>query len=60
MKPGDRVAYSAIVDRAPMPLPDGGRIIVWTIVNVEAWSIDRPMPRVLLSPPMGQPMVPDL
>lgn len=60
MKPGDRVAYSAIVDRAPMPLPDGGRIIVWTIVNVETWSIDRPMPRVVLSPPMGQPMVPDL
>jgi len=56
----ERVPYSAIVDRKPLPLPDGARIAVWTIVNVEEWSIERPMPRTVLSPPFGQPLLPDL
>lgn len=58
--PKDRVPYSAIVDRPPLVLPDGARMVVWTIVNVEEWSIERPMPRTVLSPPMGQPLQPDL
>ncbi len=33
---------------------------VWTIVNVEDWGIERPMPRTVLPPPMGQPLLPDL
>jgi peptidoglycan/xylan/chitin deacetylase (PgdA/CDA1 family) len=60
MKPRDRVEYSAIVDRPPLPLPDGGRIAVWTIINVEHWSIDHPMPRTVLPPPRGQNLQPDL
>jgi allantoinase len=55
-----RVPYSAIVDRPPLRLPDKGRLVVWTIVNVEEWSIERPMPRTVLSPPLGQPLLPDL
>src|SRR4249920_169699 len=35
----ERVPYSAIVDRPPLKLPDGARMVVWTIVNVENWSI---------------------
>ena len=58
--PKDRVPYSAIVDRPPLVLPDGGRMVLWTIVNVEEWSIERAMPRTVLSPPMGQPLQPDL
>jgi allantoinase len=58
--PTERVPYSAIVDRPPLALPDGARMIVWTIVNVEDWGIERPMPRTVLSPPMGQPLRPDL
>ena len=60
MKPRERLPYSAIVDRPPLPLPDGGRIAVWTIVNVEEWSIDHPMPRTVLPPPRGEPLLPDL
>lgn len=56
----DRVPYSAIVDRPPLVLPGGARIVVWTIVNVEDWSIERAMPRTVLPPPMGQPLLPDL
>ena len=60
MSPRDRLPYSAIVDRPRLPLPDGGRIAVWTIVNVEEWSIDHPMPRTVLPPPRGEPLLPDL
>ena len=58
--PKDRVPYSAIVDRPPLALPGGARMVIWTIVNVEEWDIERPMPRSVLSPPMGQPLMPDL
>ncbi len=56
----DRVPYSAIVDRPPLKGPDGARVLLWLIVNVEHWSIERAMPRTVLSPPMGQPLLPDL
>lgn len=58
--PKDRVPYSAIVDRPPLKLPDGARMAVWTIVNVEDWDIRGNMPRTVLPPPMGQPLLPDL
>ncbi|MGE5141944.1 MAG: polysaccharide deacetylase family protein [Acidobacteriota bacterium] len=58
--PRERVPYSAIVDRPPLKLPGDARMVVWTIVNVEDWSIERAMPRTVLPPPMGQPLLPDL
>jgi allantoinase len=58
--PRDRVPYSAIVDRPQLKLPNDARIAVWTIVNVEEWSIERNMPRTVLPPPYGQPLMPDL
>ena len=59
-QPKERVPYSAIVDRPPLKLPGGARMAVWVIVNVEDWGIERPMPRTVLSPPMGVPLLPDL
>ena len=58
--PKERVAYSAIVDRPARKLPGGARLALWTIVNVEEWSIERNMPRTVLPPPYGQPLLPDL
>ena len=60
IRPNDRVAYSAIIDRAPLTLPPGVRMIVWPVVNVEEWDIDRPMPRRLSAPPGGGEPVPDI
>jgi peptidoglycan/xylan/chitin deacetylase (PgdA/CDA1 family) len=60
MTPRERVPYSAIVDRAPLKLPGGARMVVWTVVNVEDWGIERPMPRTVLPPPMDVPLLPDL
>ena len=56
----DRVPYTAIVDRPPLKLPNGKRMAVWFIANVEDWDISRPMPRTVLPPPMGVPLLPDL
>jgi len=55
-----RVPYEPIHQRKKLRLPDDGRIILWTIVNVENWEPERPMPRTILPPPMGQPMLPDI
>ena len=58
--PRDRVAYSAIVDRPKLKLPNDGRIVVWTIVNLEVWDIAGPMARQVLPPPHGVTMLPDV
>jgi allantoinase len=56
----ERAGYEAIVDRPKLVLPNRARVAVWVIVNVEEWSLTRPMPRMVLSPPMGQPLLPDV
>ncbi len=58
--PRERFEYSAIVDRGPLKLPGGGRLAVWTIVNVEEWDIQGPMPRAVLPAPGGASVVPDV
>jgi allantoinase len=60
MLPRDRAPYSAIVDRPPLRLPGGARVVVWTIVNLEVWDIARPMARQVLPPPTGQSLLPDV
>ncbi len=60
MKPSERSVYSAIVDRPPLRLPDGIRLVVWPILNVEVWEIERPMPRQALSAPTGVALIPDV
>ncbi len=60
MIPNQRAAYSAIVDRPPLKLPDDGRIIVWSIVNLEVWDISRPMARQVIPAPTGQVLLPDV
>jgi peptidoglycan/xylan/chitin deacetylase (PgdA/CDA1 family) len=60
MTPGKRHAYSAIVDRPVLKLPNDGRIIVWTIVNLEVWDISRPMARQVIPAPTGQVLLPDV
>jgi peptidoglycan/xylan/chitin deacetylase (PgdA/CDA1 family) len=60
MIPSQRLPYSAIVDRKPLKLPRGVRMVVWPIVNVEVWDIGRPMPRQALPPPTGVTRLPDV
>ena len=55
-----RLDYQPIHDRPRLALPGGARVAVWTIVNVENWRPTGPMPRTVLPPPMGQPLLPDV
>src|ERR1700716_1826115 len=57
--PRDRFAYSTPFTRPPLRLPKG-RMIVWSVVNIEEWEITRPMARQLSQPPMGQTPIPDM
>ncbi len=60
MQPRERVPFSAIVDRPPMKLPGGARVVVWTIVNLEVWDIGKPMARQVLPAPTGAVLIPDV
>jgi len=60
MKPSERAPYSAIVDRPPLKLPEGVRLVVWPIVNLEVWEIERAMARQVLPAPTGVALIPDL
>ncbi len=58
--PSRRFEYSPIVDRPAMALPHGARVAVWTIVNLEEWDINSPLPRTVLPHPSGTASVPDV
>ncbi|MBV9970948.1 MAG: polysaccharide deacetylase family protein [Xanthobacteraceae bacterium] len=60
MLPTQRLAYSPISKRQPLALPNGARMVVWTITNVEEWDPTQPMPRTVLSPPAGGSPIPDI
>jgi len=60
MQPKDRLAYSPIVNRPPLVLPGGARMVCWVIINVEEWDINQPMPRTVLTPPAGGAPMPDI
>jgi polysaccharide deacetylase len=58
--PHERFDYSPITSRRPWRLPNGARIAVWTIVNVEEWDIEKAMARQYLTAPQGVATVPDV
>jgi len=55
-----RAPYQSIVNRPPLKLPGNARVVLWNIVNVEVWEPTGAMPRAVLPPPMGNPMLPDV
>ena len=60
MEPANRLKYEASIDRPRLSLPDGKRVAVFLVVNIERWDIARPMPRQVLTPPQGASVTPDL
>ena len=60
MTPRERARFSAIVDRPPLKLPNGLRLILWPVVNLEVWEIERPMARQVLPAPTGVAVQPDI
>jgi allantoinase len=59
MQPHERLAFSPIESRLPLKLPDGLRLVLWPLMSLEQWDISRPMARTVITPPQGQPMLPD-
>jgi peptidoglycan/xylan/chitin deacetylase (PgdA/CDA1 family) len=55
-----RAPYQSIVNRPRLQLPNDARVVLWNIVNVEVWEPSGAMPRAVLSPPMGSPLLPDV
>jgi allantoinase len=60
MRPDQRLAYMASIDRPKLALPDGKAVAVWPVVNVEHWLIDNPTPRQVLVAPTGVQLAPDI
>jgi hypothetical protein len=60
MLPTERLNFSAIAHRPKLALPDGARLVIWVIVNVEEWDPAQPMPRTVLTPPAGGAPMPDI
>jgi peptidoglycan/xylan/chitin deacetylase (PgdA/CDA1 family) len=60
MTPRERIDFSAIVDRPPLKLPGGARMVLWPLLSLEDWDIGRAMARTVLPPPQHQPMIPDV
>ena len=59
MQPHERLAYSPIEGRPLLKFPKGVRLVIWPVLALEEWDMSRPMARMVISPPQGQPMLPD-
>ena len=55
-----RIPFQFSPDRPTLVAPSGGPLIVQTVVNVEFWPFDQPMPRTILPSPHGVTHTPDV
>mgnify|MGYP001219214081 FL=1 len=55
-----RARYSPIFDRPELSLPEGARVVVWPVINVEEWDINEPMARAVLPTPQNVNVAPDV
>ena len=59
-RPEQRFEFSAMPTRKRWRLPEGKRMAVYTIVNVEEWDIEKPIAREYVSSPAGVTTVPNI
>src|SRR5262245_32450978 len=59
MLPHERLPYRGPAERPPLRFPDGIRLVIWPVFALEHWDIARPMARMGIWPPQGQPQLPD-
>lgn len=58
--PHERFDYSALPHRKRWSLPDGARMAVYTVVNIEEWNIEKPVAREYVTSPAGVATVPNI
>ena len=59
-RPEQRFEFSPISQRAPWSLPEGKRMAVYLVVNVENWDIEKPIVREYVTSPAGVVTVPNI
>lgn len=59
-RPEERFEFSAMPKRAKLALPDGARLAVYLVVNVEEWDIGKPIAREYVTSPAGVQTVPNV
>ena len=60
MLPSERITFSPVTQRPKLELPEGVRMVIWPLLAMEVWDINRAMPRVVLAPPQGNLLTPDI
>jgi peptidoglycan/xylan/chitin deacetylase (PgdA/CDA1 family) len=60
MSSNPRIPYRMSSARRPLPGPDGKRLLVHLVVNVEHWQFEHGMPRKILTAPHGAEQIPDI
>ncbi|MBW9265758.1 MAG: polysaccharide deacetylase family protein [Candidatus Thiodiazotropha sp. (ex. Lucinisca nassula)] len=59
-RPEDRFEFTAMPHRPKWQLPEGKRVAVYTVVNVEEWDIEKPIAREYVTSPAGVVTVPNI
>lgn len=59
-RPYERFEYSALPQRKPLTFPNGARIAVYIMVNIEEWDIEKPIAREYVPSPAGVATVPNI
>jgi peptidoglycan/xylan/chitin deacetylase (PgdA/CDA1 family) len=59
-RPEQRFDFSAMPQRKRWHLPEGKRMAVYTVVNVEEWDIEKPIAREYVTSPAGVVTVPNI
>ncbi|MCU7891672.1 MAG: polysaccharide deacetylase family protein [Candidatus Thiodiazotropha sp. (ex Ustalcina ferruginea)] len=59
-RPEDRFEFTAMPQRSKWRLPEGKRVAVYTVVNVEEWDIEKPVAREYVTSPAGVVTVPNI
>lgn len=61
MLPRQRFEYSSPFARPALRADGAARLIIWPVINIEEWEVERPMPRHASPPPGGVAgVVPDV
>ena len=58
--PHERFDYSAMPQREPVRFPNGERVALYLVVNVEEWNIEKPVAREYVTSPAGVVTVPNV
>jgi peptidoglycan/xylan/chitin deacetylase (PgdA/CDA1 family) len=59
-RPEQRFDFSPMSQRKRWQLPEGKRVAVYTVVNVEEWDIEKPIAREYVTSPAGVVTVPNI